>query len=70
MCRSQAGEKIFWFRTTLPPSSIADPPSIHLPHVSHPYDANCDAFHVGGIFVGSSVDPVEHIYYFSSVLVL
>lgn len=56
--------KYFWMRNTLPPSSVADPPSIHLPHVSHSYDANCGVFHVGSIFVGSRVDPVEHDYYF------
>lgn len=63
-CRFQARKKIFWVRTTIPPSSVADPPSIHLPHVSHSYDANCGVFHVGSIFVGSRVDPVEHGYYF------
>lgn len=49
-------------RAALPPSSVTDSSSIHLPHVTHPDDAHCCVLHIGGKFVGThAVDPIDHV---------
>ena len=43
---NDAGSETTRTQGHLPPACSAEPPSVHLPHVAHPYDAHHEIIHV------------------------